>query len=129
MFTISQWGHKASLEEAFIITLTKIAQGKTNVDLNEVFSATTDTFLGRVYSFFLEVLNNKADGILHGNCLQCWVHLFPEFSEWIKNKMNRPQYGELLFDSVRIISFLDCKIDETCMPGTGPTSNEELTER
>ncbi len=88
-----------------------------------------DTFIDRVYSFFLKVLDNKEDGILHGNCLQHWVHLFPEFSEWIKNKMNRPQYGELLFDSVRIISFLDCKIDETCIPGTGPISDEELAER
>jgi hypothetical protein len=47
----------------------------------------------------------------------------------MKNKLNKPQYGELLFDSVGIIGFLDCKIDETCMPGTGPTSNEELAER
>jgi hypothetical protein len=30
---------------------------------------------------------------------------------------------------VRIIGFLDCKIDETCVPGTSPTSNEELAER
>jgi hypothetical protein len=94
-----------------------------------VFSATTDTFLGRVYSFFLEVLNNKADGILHGNCLQCWVHLFPEVSEVIKNKLNRPQYGELLFESVRIIGLLACKIDEIWVPITSPTSNEELAER
>jgi len=78
-FTFSQQGYKASSEEAFIITLTKIALGKTNVDLTEVFGATMDTFIGRVYSFFLEVLNNKADGILHGNCLQHWAHLFPEF--------------------------------------------------
>jgi hypothetical protein len=102
-FIISQRGHKASSEEAFIITLTKIALGKTNVDLTEVFSATMDTFIGRVYSFFLEVLDNKADGILHGNCLQCWVHLFPEFSDVNKNKLNRPQYDELLYKSVRII--------------------------
>jgi hypothetical protein len=112
-FIISQRGHKASSEEAFIITLTKIASSKTNVDLTEVFGATTDTFIGRVYSFFLEVLDNKADGIIHVNCLQRWIHLFPAFSDVIKNKLNRPQYGELLFESVRIIGFLDCKIDET----------------
>jgi len=128
-FIISQRGHKASSEEAFIITLTKIASGKTNVDLTELFGATTDTFIGRVYSFFLKVLDKKADGIIHGNCLQRWVHIFPAFSDVIKNKLNRPQDGELLFESVRIMSFLDCKIDETCIPGTGPVSNDELAER
>jgi hypothetical protein len=94
-----------------------------------VFGATTDTFIGRVYSFFLKVLDKKADGIIHGNCLQRWVHIFPAFSDVIKNKLNRPQYGELLFESVRIMRFLDCKIDETCIPGTGPVSNDELAER
>jgi hypothetical protein len=87
-FIISQRGHKTSSEEAFITTLTKIASGKTNVDLTEMFDATTDTFIGRVYSFFLEVLNNKADGIIHGNCLQHLVHLFSAFSDVIKNKLN-----------------------------------------
>jgi hypothetical protein len=29
---------------------------------------------------------------------------------------------------MRIIYFLDCKIDETCIPGTGSTSIEELAE-
>jgi hypothetical protein len=35
-FIIFQQGHKASSEEAFIITLTKIASGNTNVDLTEL---------------------------------------------------------------------------------------------
>ncbi len=128
-FIISQRGHKASSEEVFIITLTKIASGKTNVDLTELFGATTGTFIGRVYSIFLEALENKADGIIYGNFLQRWVHLFPAFFDVIKNKLNRPQCGELLFESVRIIGFLDCKIDEACIPGTGPISNDELAER
>jgi hypothetical protein len=63
-FTMSQQGHKASLEEVFIISLTKIGSCKTNVYLTEVFSATTDTFVGRDYCFFLvEVLSNKIDRI------------------------------------------------------------------
>jgi len=72
---------------------------------------------------------NKADGLLHGNRLQHWVPLFAEFAEAIRHKLNRPKYGELLFQNVRIICFLYCKIDETCTPGTGPMNNEELAER
>jgi hypothetical protein len=41
------------------------------------------------------------------------VHLFPQFVAAIKNELNRPQYGELLFDNIHIVGFLDCKIDET----------------
>jgi hypothetical protein len=95
----------------------------------EVFGVITDTFISRVYNHTLEVLDNKADGVLHGNCLQHWVHLFPVFAEAIKNKLNRPQYGELLFNNVHIVGFLDCKVDETCTPGTGPLNDEELVPR
>ncbi len=109
--------------------LTKLATGSTNTSLVEVFGATTDTFISRVYKTTVELLDNKAEGILHGNCLQRWVHLFPDFSEAIRRKLNRPQYGELLFEDVRIVGFLDCKIDETCTPGTGPLNDEELAER
>jgi hypothetical protein len=95
----------------------------------EVFGGITDTFISRVFKKTIEVLGNKAVGVLHGNCLQCWVHLFPEFVEAIKNKLNRPQYGGLLFGNVRIVGFLDCKVDETCTPGTGPLTDEELAPR
>ncbi len=128
-FTISTVGHKASSEEAFIITVTKLATGRTNTSLMEVFGVITDTFISRVYKKTIEVLDNKADGVLHGNCLHRWVHLFPEFAEAIKNKLNRPQYGGLLFGNVRIVGFLDCKVDETCTPGTGPLTDEELAPR
>jgi hypothetical protein len=102
-FNISTVGHQASSEEAFIITVTKLATGRTNTSLMEVFGVVTNTFISRVYKYTLEIHDNKAERILHGNCLQCWVHLFPEFAEAIKNKLNRPQYGELLFENVRIV--------------------------
>jgi hypothetical protein len=77
---ISTRGHKASSEEAFIITLTKLATGSTNISLVEVFGATTDKFISRVFKTTIELLDNKADGLLHGNCLQRWVPLFGEFA-------------------------------------------------
>jgi hypothetical protein len=112
-----------------IITITKLATGRTNTSLMEVFGVVTDTFISRVYKKTIEVLDNEADGVLHSNCLQHWVHLFPEFAEAIKNKLNRPQYGKLLYDNVRIVGFLDCKVDETCTPDTGPLTDEELAPR
>jgi len=127
--TISIRGHKASSEEAFIITLTKLATGRTNTSLVEIYGATTETFISRVFKETIHLLNNKAEGILHGHCLQCWVHLFPDFAEAIRHKLNRPRYGELLFQDVRIFGFLDWKINETCTPGMGPLNDEELAER
>jgi len=102
---ISTRGHKASSEEAFIITLTKLATGSTSTSLVEVFGATTDTFISRVYSTTIALLDNKADGLLHGNCLQHWVPLFGEFAEAIRHKLNQPRYSELLFEDVRIVGF------------------------
>jgi hypothetical protein len=66
---ISTRGHKASSEEAFIITLTKLATGSTNTSLVEVFGATMDTFISRVFKSTIELLDNKGEGILHENCL------------------------------------------------------------
>ncbi len=88
MFTISTVGHKASSEEAFLITIMKLATGRTNTSLMEVFGIITDTFISRVYKYTLVVLDNMADGVLHGNCLQHWVHLFPEFAKAINNKLH-----------------------------------------
>ncbi len=34
-----------------------------------------------------------------------------------------------MFENVRIVGFLDCKVDETCTPGTGPLTDEELAPR
>jgi hypothetical protein len=85
--TISTRGHKASSEEAFIITITKLGTGKTSTCLMEVFGANTDTFISsRVYrANAVELLNNKADRVLHCNCLEHLVHLFPQFAEAIRN--------------------------------------------
>ena len=47
--TILTKGHKASSEEAFIITPTELATTSTSKSLVEVFGATTDTFISRVF--------------------------------------------------------------------------------
>jgi hypothetical protein len=56
------------------------------------------------------------------------VHLFLDFAEIIKWKLNMPQYSGLAFNSCWLIGFLDCKFDETCTSGSGPMMDEELAD-
>jgi hypothetical protein len=65
------------------------------------------------------------DGV---GCLQRWMHLFPNFAEIIKWKLNMLQYGGLALNSCWLIGFLDFKFDETCAPGSGPMMDEELAD-
>jgi hypothetical protein len=60
---ISTKGHKASSEEAFIITITKLATGSSYTSLMEVFSVTTDTFISRVFKTTIQLLDSEADGV------------------------------------------------------------------
>jgi hypothetical protein len=53
-FNISTVGQKASSEEAFIITATKLATGRANTSLMEVFGIVTDTFISRVFKYTLQ---------------------------------------------------------------------------
>jgi hypothetical protein len=90
MFLLSNRGHYASSEEAFILMLTKLATGDTNLVLADTFSYLGDGMVSLIYRFMISILDNKARGILHDSagCLWCWVHLFPDFAEIIKNKLN-----------------------------------------
>jgi hypothetical protein len=131
MFTLSENSHFASSEEAFIITLTKLATGDSNVVLADCFGCSGDGMVSLIYRYTIGELDNKARGLLHGDagCLRRWLHLFPDFSEMIRSKLNMPQYGGLAFESCRLIGFLDCKFNETCAPGSGPVTDEELADR
>ncbi len=40
-----------------------------------------------------------------------------------------PQYGGLAFEGCWLIGFLDCKFDNTCTPGSGPMTDEELADQ
>jgi len=57
--------NKASSEEAFIITLTKLVTGSTSTSLVEIFGATKDTSFSREFKTTVELLDNKADGLWH----------------------------------------------------------------
>ncbi len=131
VYTLTNRSHYASSEEAFIIMLMKLATGDSNVVLADTFGFSGDGMISLIYRFMIGILDNKARGILHDGvgCLQRWAHLFPEFAEIIRRKLNMPQYGGLAFERCRLIGFLDCKFDETCAPGTGPMTDEELADR
>jgi len=131
VFALTNRGHYASSEEAFSITLTKLATGHSNVVLADLFGFLGDGMVSLIYHFLIGVLNNTARGVLYNGvcCLQRWAHLFPDFVEIIKRKLNMPQYGGLAFNSCWLIGYLDCKFDETCIPSSGPMTDEELAHQ
>jgi len=90
VFALMKRSHYASSEEAFIVTLTKLATGHSNVVLADIFAFSRDGMVSLIYHYMIGVLNNKARGILHAcvGCLQQWAHLFPYFSEIIRQKLN-----------------------------------------
>jgi hypothetical protein len=101
MFVLLERRHYASSKEAFIITLTKLATGDSNVVLADCFGFLGDGMVSLIYRYTIGELDNKAHGLLHdgAGCLGHWAHLFPEFSEIIRRKLNMPQYGGLAFES------------------------------
>jgi hypothetical protein len=86
VFALTNRGHKASSEEAFILTVTKIATGHSNVALADIFGFSGDGMVSLIYRSMFGVLDNKARGLLHDGdgCLWRWVPLFPDFAEIIK---------------------------------------------
>ncbi len=86
VFALTNRGHKASSEEAFIVTLTKLASGHNNVVLADMFGFSGDGMVSLIYHFMIGVLDNKARGLLHhgDGCLRRWAPLFPDFAEIIK---------------------------------------------
>jgi hypothetical protein len=104
-------GKIASSEEAFIIMLMKTVTRKTNMDLCAMFSEPNDAIISMIYHMMILLLDDKADGISHGNCLHCWSHLFHDFLRQLGiNSIS--QYGEYWVP-------MYSKMDETCRPGSG----------
>ncbi len=63
----------------------KLEMGFTNIDLVESFRFSCDAIAGYIYQHMVNLINNKANGLLLGGaaCLHCWVNLFPVFAEKI----------------------------------------------
>jgi len=77
VFALTNRGHKASSEEAFINTLTKLTTGHNNAVLADIFSFSGDRMVSLIYRFLISVLDKKARGLLHHGvgCLQRRAHL------------------------------------------------------
>jgi hypothetical protein len=58
--------------------------------------------------------------------LEQWVHHFKYFAGMIERKLAEKAVGAFLFDNILIVGFVDCKIDETCHPGSGPAEDRPL---
>jgi hypothetical protein len=77
MFVLSERRHYASSEEAFIITLIKLATRDGNLVLADCFDFSGDGMVSLIYRFMIDVLDNKARGLLYrdAGCLRNWLNL------------------------------------------------------
>ena len=118
-----------SSEEAFIVTMVKVATGDTNLGLQAVFGECNDQRISDIYNHTISWLNGKAAGLFNPPCLEQWKDNFPTFASFIEQKLGEEAYGGLQFNNFRIIGFVDCKISETCCPGSGPAEDRQLAPR
>jgi len=118
-----------SSEEAFIITLVKLAMGATNLGLQDLFGEKDNQRISDIYNHTIRWLASKAAGLFQPPCLEQWNDNFPIFAGVIEGKIGEEAYGGLQFDSFQIIGFIDCKICETCRPGSGPVEDRPLAPR
>ncbi len=65
MLTVSGRGNVASSREAFIITMVKLVKGFSNVELADLFGFGSDVYVSMIYRFMIDLLDNKAHGLLH----------------------------------------------------------------
>ncbi len=78
MLTVSARGNVGSSEEAFVVTMVKLAKGFCNVELADLFGFWSNVYFSMIFHFIIELLDNKAHGLLHDGavCLQHRAHLF-----------------------------------------------------
>jgi hypothetical protein len=65
VFALMNRGHYASSEEAFIVSLTKLATGDSNMELVDIFGFLGDGMASLIFRCMIGILDNKARGILH----------------------------------------------------------------
>ncbi len=62
VYALTNRSHYVSTEEAFIITLTKLATGDSNVVLADTFGFSGDGMISLIYRFMIGIHDNKARG-------------------------------------------------------------------
>jgi hypothetical protein len=118
-----------SSEEAFIVTFIKLAMGTTNLGLQDLFGERNNQRISDIFNHTIRWLDDKAQGLFRQPCLEQWKDNFPMFAEVIERKLGEEAHGGLQFNNFRIIGFVDCKISETCRPGSGPAEDRQQAPR
>jgi len=103
--------------------------GATNLGLQDLFGEKDNQRISDIYNHTIRWLASKAAGLFQPPCLEQWNDNFPIFAGVIEGKIGEEAYGGLQFDSFQIIGFIDCKICETCRPGSGPVEDRPLAPR
>jgi hypothetical protein len=130
LFFIHEGRAHCTSEEGFIIMVVKIATGFSNTKLCDLFGGPNHQQINDIYCFNVALLDSTAEGFLHGETsLEQCVHHFVHFAGMIEQKLAEKAVGGLLFDNFCIIGVADCKINETCHPGSGPAEGRPLSPR
>ncbi len=104
--------------------MVKLATRFDNTKLCHLFGELRDQRISDIYRYTIGLLDFKAEGFIHGpDCMEQWTEYFPDFAAMIERKLADEAYGGLLFDNFCIVGFVDCKIVETCRPGSGPAED------
>ncbi len=106
-----------------------MATGGTNLGLQDLFGEHNDQRISDIYNHTIRWLDDKAQGLFCQPCLEQWKDNFPMFAGVIERKLGEEAYGGLQFNNFRIVGFVDCKISETCRPGSGPAEDRQQAPR
>ncbi len=118
---IQQGCAQCSSEYAFIVMCVKVATGMTTVKLTTEVKEFNHQCVGKMYHMMISMVDLKLEIILYGpTTMGHWVAPIPDFAGRIERKLAQEEYGGLLFENFCIFCFVDCKIFETCHPGSGP---------
>jgi hypothetical protein len=103
--------------------------GIINLGLQDLFGECNDQRISDIYNHTIQWLDDKAQVLFRQPCLEQWKDSFPTFTKVIEQKLGEEAYGGSQFNNFRIIGFGDCKISETCRPGSGPAEDRQQAPR
>ncbi len=106
--------------------MVKLATGFPNTVIHDFFGIDNHQWVADIHNHAIQLLEEKAAGLLHGNSVHLWAERFAHCAGSIEKKLGEIAYGGLQFENFRVIGFLDCKFDETCCPGSGPAEDRQL---
>ena len=117
-------GYVFTGEEVFLMGLHNMAHSWTQQQYVDHMFGRSDTAIGLGQRLFINHINtNFARKLTRPGALRAWHRWFPVFSERIHNRCMRRTTGRLGWnfgDNFRCFAIVDCILEKTARPGSGP---------